>query len=211
MVVISKRSVVALLGGHYLYHCEDTQVYQVTYNHKVDKPAEEQKCDLFQATNRWAWLTMTLRFLSAFRQVDMTRNFFFSYTYDLTSTLQRNLTKASEPHSYDKNGWNFNDRFAWNHHMLQPAFGRKNDADDTHGQPVKSRWVLPLVYGHVDQASYVCLLLWCLPLPNLPSYPIVELTALGRVVFITLIARRSRHFAGARYLKRGVNEEVFRK
>jgi hypothetical protein len=35
-----------------------------------------------------------------------------------------------------------------------------------------------------------------------------ELTILGRVIFITLIARRSRHFAGARYLKRGVNDEV---
>ena len=35
-----------------------------------------------------------------------------------------------------------------------------------------------------------------------------ELTVLGRVVFITLIARRSRHYAGARYLKRGVNDEV---
>lgn len=31
---------------------------------------------------------------------------------------------------------------------------------------------------------------------------------LGRVIFITLIARRSRHHAGARYLKRGVNDEV---
>ncbi|KAL1739305.1 SacI homology domain-containing protein, partial [Schizophyllum fasciatum] len=30
---------------------------------------------------------------------------------------------------------------------------------------------------------------------------------LGRVVFVTLIARRSRHFAGARYLKRGVTDE----
>ena len=39
----------------------------------------------------------------------------------------------------------------------------------------------------------------CLPLP--------ELTVLGRVVFITLIARRSRHYAGVRYLKRGVNDE----
>jgi SacI homology domain len=35
-----------------------------------------------------------------------------------------------------------------------------------------------------------------------------ELTVLGRVIFVTLIARRSRHFAGARYLKRGVNNEV---
>jgi len=38
---------------------------------------------------------------------------------------------------------------------------------------------------------------------------LLELTVLGRVVFVTLIARRSRHFAGARYLKRGVNDEVF--
>lgn len=35
-----------------------------------------------------------------------------------------------------------------------------------------------------------------------------ELTVLGRVIYVTLIARRSRHYAGARYLKRGVNEEV---
>ena len=36
----------------------------------------------------------------------------------------------------------------------------------------------------------------------------IELTVLGRVIFVTLIARRSRHYAGARYLKRGVNDEV---
>lgn len=38
------------------------------------------------------------------------------------------------------------------------------------------------------------------------DYP--ELNVLGRIVFITLIARRSRHHAGARYLKRGANDEV---
>ena len=35
-----------------------------------------------------------------------------------------------------------------------------------------------------------------------------ELNVLHRVVYVTLIARRSRHYAGARYLKRGVNDEV---
>jgi hypothetical protein len=44
------------------------------------------------------------------------------------------------------------------------------------------------------------------------SYTIIllflELNVLGRVIFVTLIARRSRHYAGARYLTRGVNEEV---
>lgn len=50
------------------------------------------------------------------------------------------------------------------------------------------------------------------PLPVPPEPDILsirtELTVLGRVIFITLIARRSRHYAGARYLKRGVNDEV---
>lgn len=34
------------------------------------------------------------------------------------------------------------------------------------------------------------------------------LSVTGRAVIVTLIARRSRHFAGARFLKRGVNDQV---
>ncbi|KAF9511296.1 hypothetical protein BS47DRAFT_1395206 [Hydnum rufescens UP504] len=166
LVVISKRTVVALLGGHYLYHCEDTQMYQITYNQRVERPSEEQ------------------RLMAAFRHVDLSRNFYFSYTYDVTSTLQQNLTRPLSPVPSDQSTrsepWRFNDRYAWNHHMLVDAFGQNGDA-------TKSHWVLPLIYGHVDQA---------------------KLTVLGRVIFVTLIARRSRHFAGARYLKRGVNEEA---
>ncbi|KAG8918396.1 phosphatidylinositol-3,5-bisphosphate 5-phosphatase [Tulasnella sp. 418] len=163
IVVISKRSVVALIGGHYIYHCEDTTMHSVTPNQRVENPAEEQ------------------RLMSAFRQVDMSRNFYFSYTYDLTSTLQHNLTR----HDWGKNLWCFNDRYAWNHHMLSAAFSKRGQTDDETAS-LKSHWVLPLVYGHIDQA---------------------KLNVLGRTIFVTLIARRSRHFAGARYLKRGVNEE----
>ena len=35
-----------------------------------------------------------------------------------------------------------------------------------------------------------------------------ELAVFGRTVYVTLIARRSRHFAGARFLRRGVNDQV---
>jgi phosphatidylinositol 3,5-bisphosphate 5-phosphatase len=70
--------------------------------------------------------------------------------------------------------------------------------------PLKHYWLLPLVHGHVDQASE-CLRDYLIPCLRNPS---LELTVLGRVIFVTLIARRSRHFAGVRYLKRGVNNEV---
>ncbi|KAF8306902.1 hypothetical protein DL93DRAFT_2065154 [Clavulina sp. PMI_390] len=188
LVAISKRTVVALLGGHYIYHCEDTQMYQVTYNQKVERPSEEQ------------------RLMAAFRQVDMSRNFYFATGYDITSSLQANLTshpyspstqstnKSASPIPSPDWCWKFNDHFAWNHHMLADAFGpnRHVPEDDgaggggTAAEPISDCWILPMIYGHVDQA---------------------KLNVLGRVVYVTLIARRSRHYAGARYLKRGANEE----
>lgn len=65
-------------------------------------------------------------------------------------------------------------------------------------------WLIPLIHGHVDQASECHLL----RLQSTPTLRYLELNVLGRVIFVTLIARRSRHYAGARYLTRGVNEEV---
>jgi hypothetical protein len=59
MILITKRSYVALLGGHYLYHCENTDIVPVCFNHKIDKPAEEQ------------------RLMNIFKQVDMSKNFYF--------------------------------------------------------------------------------------------------------------------------------------
>ena len=61
MILVSKRTVVALLGGHYLYHCENSDIMPVCFNHKIDKPAEEQ------------------RLMNIFKQVDMSKNFYFRY------------------------------------------------------------------------------------------------------------------------------------
>ncbi|KAG8221522.1 hypothetical protein J3R82DRAFT_1740 [Butyriboletus roseoflavus] len=158
MIVISKRSVVALLGGHYLYHCESTDIIPVCVNHKIEKPAEEQ------------------RLFNVFKQVDMSKNFYFSHSYDITSTLQNNLTK---PNRFRNSSWPFNDRYVWNFHMMSRPF------TDTAPRGVNA-WLIPLIHGHVDQA---------------------KLNVLGRIIFVTLIARRSRHYAGARYLTRGVNEQ----
>jgi hypothetical protein len=37
----------------------------------------------------------------------------------------------------------------------------------------------------------------------------IEVSILGHDIHLTLIARRSRHFAGARFLKRGVNDQGY--
>jgi hypothetical protein len=133
-----KRSVVALIGGHYLYHLEGTEMIPVAFNHRIDNPNEEQ------------------RLMTIFKQVDMTKNFYFSYTYDITSTLQRNLTGTEKAEGIPSNAngkggaaWSFNERFAWNHHMLLDAFGDKADEKGI----IRSHWAVPLIHGHVDQAS----------------------------------------------------------
>jgi hypothetical protein len=67
-------------------------------------------------------------------------------------------------------------RFEWNHH-LKREFGQCLSA------PAVREWVQPLIMGFYEQR---------------------KCSLFGRLVSIILIARRSRHFAGTRYLKRGV-------
>lgn len=181
MVLISRRSVVGLLGGHYIYHCDETKIVPVC-------PANV----LANISGRTKILDQEeARLLHMFKQVDLGKNFYFSYTYDLTKTLQDNLTN-SDVHSEEDSrqtskqshtAWGYSEKFVWNHHLLMPAF-----ADSVHDleSSYASEWVLPLVYGFVDQA---------------------KLRVLNCTIHVTLIARRSRHFAGARFLKRGTDEK----
>lgn len=188
MVLISRRSIVALVGGHYIYHADEAKILPVCHptvlsslNSHRTKAQEQEEA----------------RLLHTFGQVDLSKNFYFSYTYDLTQTLQENLTADPfGPSAPPRNttAWGFAEKFVWNHHLLMPAFGSSarsrprgnvNDAQEDDPSSHGREWVLPLVYGFVDQA---------------------KLSVLSRTVHVTLIARRSRHFAGARFLKRGVNE-----
>jgi hypothetical protein len=72
--------------------------------------------------------------VSIFQSVDLNQNFYFSYAYDLTSTLQRNMSRdPMEPPRY-------NSMFMWNHYLVVSAFPE-----------LVSDWVLPVVHGFVDQ------------------------------------------------------------
>jgi phosphatidylinositol 3,5-bisphosphate 5-phosphatase len=67
MILITARRQVGLLGGHHLYHCDNTDMIPICPNHRIDKPAEE------------------LRLISIFKQVDMSKNFYFRYAFCSTS------------------------------------------------------------------------------------------------------------------------------
>ncbi|KAI9797998.1 MAG: hypothetical protein M1825_005661 [Sarcosagium campestre] len=168
MLLITKRSQVAMIGGHYIYQIDGTELVPLTApltsRFKLERNVEEA------------------RFLAILHNLDLSRAFYFSYAYDITRTLQHNM--ARERRSFKTSGLqakehNFNAMFLWNHYLLQPAaVAIKNTYD----------WCLPIVHGYVDQAT---------------------LSVYGRTVYITIIARRSRFFAGARFLKRGANDLGF--
>ncbi|BGP21712.1 polyphosphoinositide phosphatase [Rhodotorula toruloides] len=156
MVVITARSKVGLLGGHFVFHSEGTELVEICR----DKEAAA------------ASIAEDVRHKNAFTSVYLSRNFYFSHTYDITNTLQSNLLRGflARPRR---------DKWVWNWHLLRPL--RKS-------LPPDSPWIVPLIHGYYTQA---------------------KLTVFHRQVYIILIARRSRHFAGARFLRRGVNSEGF--
>ncbi|SCU84206.1 LADA_0D00452g1_1 [Lachancea dasiensis] len=168
LIVITKTSQVAVLGGHCIYHIDETELVPLSNSYKrPDKYSIEA------------------RFLSTFLNLDLSKTFYFSYTYDITNTLQTNVLRekmkaVGRPDLSVPSGIpDYNDMFMWNSNLLKPVFPCIDTVYD---------WFQAMVHGFIDQVN---VLIW------------------GRSVYVTLIARRSHHFAGARYLKRGVNKQGF--
>ncbi|BFZ56626.1 phosphatidylinositol-3,5-bisphosphate 5-phosphatase [Savitreella phatthalungensis] len=162
--LVMKRSIVAVLGGHYVYHIEDTKLLPLTastHTNRAHRAADEA------------------RYMAILNNVQINKHFYFSNSYDITHTLQYNLAKKRQAtRALPQDGFlsGYNDMFVWNHYLLHTAFARLES---------RARWCVPIVHGFIDQA---------------------KIMVFGRPIFLTLVARRSRHFAGARFLKRGANQ-----
>ncbi|KAL8265581.1 hypothetical protein R6Q59_023711 [Mikania micrantha] len=103
--------------------------------------------------------------------VDLTKDLFFSYSYHIMHSLQKNTcnNENDAPVLYET-------MFVWNEFLTR---GVRNFLQNT-------VWTVALIYGFFKQD---------------------KLSISGRDFRLTLISRRSRHYAGTRYLKRGVNEK----
>lgn len=126
MIFITKRRQVALLGGHYIYHIDETRLVPIGLHAKIDKNSDEA------------------RYIATFQNIDLAKNFYFSYTYDITNSLQNNLKQPPLGTDNGHDALLHNDMFIWNHYLLSSGFKNLNS---------RSGWILPLIYGFVDQAS----------------------------------------------------------
>lgn len=185
IILITKRRKVAAIGHHTIYKIQDTHMIYIPHesirNIHPDEP----------------------RYVKMFQNIDLASNFYFSYSYDITHTLQYNLShprqfipntqQTSEyvlPDNVDllttsivsndesENNYGIrshpHNKFVWNKHLLQEAINAELHPD----------WILYITHGFIGQSN---------------------ISVFGRSLYVTLIARRSSKYAGTRFLKRGAN------
>uniref|UniRef100_A0A6N2K4K8 SAC domain-containing protein n=1 Tax=Salix viminalis TaxID=40686 RepID=A0A6N2K4K8_SALVM len=155
MLLITKRRKIGAICGHI--------VYAITKSEMIPIPNSTVRSSMTSSKNE-------NRYKKLLCTVDLTRDFFFSYSYHVMHSLQKNL-------SFKQTGQiHYESMFVWNEFLTQ---GIRNNLKNT-------LWTVALVYGFFKQ---------------------VKISVSGREFKLALIARRSRHYAGTRYLKRGVNEK----
>ncbi|CAL9199062.1 unnamed protein product [Musa hybrid cultivar] len=155
MLLITRRRKIGTILGH--------TIYAVSKSEMIALPNSAVQSNLVYSKdeNRYKRLLCT---------VDLTKDFFFSYSYNIMRSLQKNLCDGKTGQVL------YETMFVWNEFLTR---GVRNHLKNT-------MWTVALVHGFFKQA---------------------KLSIFGRDFMLTLIARRSRHFAGTRYLKRGVNEK----
>ncbi|XP_014283079.1 polyphosphoinositide phosphatase [Halyomorpha halys] len=175
LLLITKRRRVAALGLHYIYKIEDTtMIYIPNESSRTSHPDEA-------------------RYVKMFQSIDLSSNFYFSYSYDITHTLQVNMAVPKKLQNWGNNDNNTrnlkkerrqnqtdyelysspNLKFVWNLYLLSKI------KDVIHRD-----WIIYIIHGFISQSN---------------------LNIFGRSVYVTLIARRSNKYAGTRFLKRGAN------
>ncbi|XP_018495844.1 polyphosphoinositide phosphatase [Galendromus occidentalis] len=199
MIMITRRKQVAAIGQHAIYKIEETVMKYIP-----SKPAVHPD---------------ETRYIKMFQNVDLRSNFYFSYSYDLTHTLQYHLSHL-HPETETTPVWDVfasDDEPRPDFELSRPRFAERSPDPCNFRKPefgnvlagrvkpnekfvwnsylledlresADSDWLLHITHGFVGQA-------------NISFY--------GRALYLTLIARRSRKYAGPRYQKRGANFEGY--
>ncbi|THU57266.1 hypothetical protein C4D60_Mb03t01700 [Musa balbisiana] len=155
MLLITRRRKIGTICGH--------TIYTVSKSEMVPLPNSAVQ-------SNFAYSKDENRYKRLLCNVDLTKDFFFSYSYNIMCSLQMNLCN-------NETGIVLHETmFVWNEFLTH---GVRNHLKNT-------TWTVALVYGFFKQ---------------------VKLSICGKDFWLTLIARRSRHCAGTRFLKRGVNEK----
>nr|CAB3246187.1 polyphosphoinositide phosphatase [Phallusia mammillata] len=211
LILVTKQSKVADIGGNLVYKIEDTSmIYIPNNNAKISQPDE--------------W-----RYLKAFQTVDLSSNFYYSFSYDLTNNLQHNMLMLQSCNSEangngdverdiavesdgstgeswvyvsenelaamkvkdEKRSKDFTEakhaqkkRFAVGFTPCDRFLWNKYLLEPLEFECVSDLWNIKIIHGHIGQTC---------------------INVYGKPIYITLIGRRSCRYAGTRFMKRGCN------
>uniref|UniRef100_A0A1X7TUT7 SAC domain-containing protein n=1 Tax=Amphimedon queenslandica TaxID=400682 RepID=A0A1X7TUT7_AMPQE len=118
IILITKRKPVANIGGHILYKIEDTAMHCLSA--PTGRPAHPDES----------------KYIKIFQNVDLSSSFYFSYSYDVTHSLQFQMRTSGGPMPPSCL------RFIWNEYLLENLEGF-----------VHSRWILHIICGFMSQIS----------------------------------------------------------
>ncbi|KAJ1470359.1 SacI homology domain-containing protein, partial [Baffinella frigidus] len=162
MCIVTHRRLVGHIAGHEIYAVEGVQYVSVS---SAPVPADVRRQED--------------KYLNYLTQNDLTRDCYFSYSYQLARPLQTNMGGC--PPADSPAAERAAKMFTWNHNLLHGGKPLTLEASSTRcGFIDKLRnksFALQTIHGFFEQRT---------------------LSILSRQVLITLIARRSRHFAGTR-------------
>eukprot|EP00516_Mucochytrium_quahogii_P003421 CAMPEP_0203756672 /NCGR_PEP_ID=MMETSP0098-20131031/9906_1 /ASSEMBLY_ACC=CAM_ASM_000208 /TAXON_ID=96639 /ORGANISM=" , Strain NY0313808BC1" /LENGTH=1028 /DNA_ID=CAMNT_0050648633 /DNA_START=519 /DNA_END=3602 /DNA_ORIENTATION=- len=189
LVLINNRVEEGKIDKHMVYSGKGNELVPLFNN--VDTTNGEK---VSLRKNAWSIFTGTQdptsamedEFKGLFKLVDLSKSFYWSYTYDMSLSLQKNVSNKVLGASKSPNVGD-GDIFVWNHYLAQPFV----EAIETQGGDQRVHnctWIVSLIHGSFRQQ---------------------RCAVFSRSLTLTLIARRSRHFAGTRYLKRGVNDDGY--
>lgn len=247
MLFVIRSEVAGMIGGHAIHRIEETAILPVSNSAGTVPSSMDAEASLpmnnvprgdegsgrsgltyggkrllaglatrLQLTG-WGADWAEARYRALFSSMDLTRDFYFSYTYDLTNTLQTNVLSSRTAGKVSGNSATFEN--SPSEGLVPdgaPAGSRSSPAAAPLPPPSPStagdcERPLPrdrFVWNHhLAFGLYRCVSTpkWIPPIVH-GFFLQLSASLFGRLLTITLIARRSRLYAGARLLKRGLCE-----
>lgn len=149
LVMITNKSRLGTVCGHPVYGVADTKVVQICDHGEVDGMERKGIKSLFgedaaRGISRLARADeerMERRYFRMFCELDMSNDFFFSYTFALNNHLQANVTRKRSSLATS-----FESMFVWNAYLARPVV-------QALGREAASLWLVPLVHGFFQQMT----------------------------------------------------------
>lgn len=132
LTLITQRKEVGCIAGNFVYSIKATEMFPI-------RPRDEPETNAFKSI--WKKLNKKLsqtsleiaesRYMGLFQFIDLTKDFFFSYTYDMTRSLQHNYMHAATSKNLNRQHQNSVEEqiptvpqeiFQWNHYQIHGEY-----------------------------------------------------------------------------------------